>query len=603
MFLRSNNRKKDGKDHRYFSVVENRRLSSGQTVQRTVLYLGEINDQQQAAWRKSLEVFDESRQRYTTLSLFPEDRPLPADAVDGLQVKLSGLELRRPRVFGSCWLGCELWRQLGLEEFWRARWPEGGEAVSWEKVLRLLVVNRLLAPGSEFHLHRQWFLSSAMDELLGEDFAVADKDRLYRCLDRVLEHKQELFGWLQQKWRDLFQADFEVLLYDLTSTYFEGEMEQNPKAQRGYSRDGRPDCLQVVIALVITPDGFPLAYEVMDGNTSDRTTLKLFLEKIETTYGKARRVWVMDRGIPSEAQLAEMRQRGVFYLVGTPRSKVAQHAQRWLDQPWQQVRDSVRVKLFEHEGELWVLAESQGRRAKEIAIRRQRLARLLRKLRTMRHRLPSRDRLLLRIGAAKKEAGRAFGLVKIQIPESGQAVTRETFRFQLDKAKLSALEQRDGHYLLRSNLSGEDPAVLWACYMQLTLIEAAFRTLKSDLGIRPIYHRLEQRVEAHILVAFLAYCLQVTLKNQLMLHAPGLTPQAVLEKLATIQMIEVWIPTLDGRWLVLPRYTQPEKEVQILLDGMQRTLPSQPPPRLTIASGLLTPQLPTTNQAHFVVET
>jgi transposase len=603
MFLRSNNRKKDGKDHRYFSVVENRRVSSGQTVQRTVLYLGEINDQQQAAWRKSLEVFDEGQQCYTTLSLFPEDRPLPADAVDGLQVKLSGLELRRPRVFGSCWLGCELWRQLGLEEFWHAHWPEGGEAVSWEKVLRLLVVNRLLAPGSEFRLHRQWFLRSAMDDLLGEDFAVADKDRLYRCLDRVLEHKQELFAWLQRKWTDLFQADFEVLLYDLTSTYFEGAMEANPKAQRGYSRDGRPDCLQVVIALVITPDGFPLAYEVMDGNTSDRTTLKLFLEKIEATYGKARRVWVMDRGIPSEAQLAEMRQRGVFYLVGTPRSKVAQHAQRWLDQPWQQVRDSVRVKLFEHEGELWVLAESGGRRAKENAMRRQRLARLLRKLRAMRHRLPSRDRLLLRIGAAKKEAGRAFGLVKIQIPEVGQPVTRETFRFHLDKAKLSALEQRDGHYLLRSNLSGEDPAVLWAGYMQLTQIEAAFRTLKSDLGIRPIYHRLEQRVEAHIFVAFLAYCLQVTLKNQLMLHAPGLTPPAVLEKLATIQMIEVWIPTQDGRWLVLPRYTQPEKEVQILLDRMQRTLPPQPPPRLTMASGLLAPQLPTTNQAHFVVET
>ncbi len=250
------------------------------------------------------------------MSLFPEDRPIPADAVDGLQVKLSGLELRRPRVFGSCWLGCELWRQLGLEEFWRERWPEWREAVSWEKVLRLLVVNRLLAPGSEFRLHRQWFLSSAMDELLGEDFAVADKDRLYRCLDRVLAHKRELFGWLKQKWMDLFQADFEVLLYDLTSTYFEGEMEENLKAKRGYSRDGRPDCLQVVIALVITPDGFPLAYEVMDGNTSDRTTLKPFLEKIEKSYGKARRVWVMDRGIPSEA----LRQRALARR-GPPESK------------------------------------------------------------------------------------------------------------------------------------------------------------------------------------------------------------------------------------------------------------------------------------------
>jgi Transposase DDE domain len=598
MFLRSSNRKKDGKDHRYFSIVENRRLDSGQTVQRTVLYLGEINDQQQAAWRKTLEVFDEDRQRYTSLSLFPEDREIPADAVDALQVKLSGLELRRPRVFGSCWLGCELWRQLGLEEFWSKRLSASHEAVSWEKVLRLLVVNRLLAPGSEFHLHRQWFVSSAMDELLGEDFAVADKDRLYRCLDRVLEHKRELFVWLKRKWADLFQADFEVLLYDLTSTYFEGEMENNAKAKRGYSRDGRPDCLQVVIALVITPDGFPLAYEVMKGNTSDRKTLKPFLEKIENTYGKARRVWVMDRGIPSEALLAEMRERQVLYLVGTPRSKVAQHAKKWLDQPWHQVRDSVRVKLFEHEGELWVLAESQGRRAKEIAIRRKRLARLLRKLRAMRHSLPARDRLLVRIGAAKKEAGRAFGLVKIQVPEVDQPVTRGTFHFHLNKAKLQELEQRDGHYLLRSNLTGEEPAVLWERYIQLTQIEAAFRTLKSDLGIRPIYHQREDRAEAHILIAFLAYSLHITLKNQLLIHAPGLTPQAVLEKLATVQMIDVWIPTPDHRWLVLPRYTQPDKEVKILLDRMQRRLPSQPPPRLTAAPGLVAPPLPAADQAH-----
>jgi transposase len=598
MFLRSSNRKKDGKDHRYFSIVENRRLDSGQTVQRTVLYLGEINDQQEAAWRKTLEVFDEGRQRYTSLSLFPEDRVIPADAVDALQVKLSGLELRRPRVFGSCWLGCELWRQLGLEEFWGERLAASHEAVSWEKVLRLLVVNRLLAPGSEFHLHRQWFVSSAMDELLGEDFAVADKDRLYRCLDRVLEHKGEIFVWLKQKWADLFQADFEVLLYDLTSTYFEGEMENNARAKRGYSRDGRPDCLQVVIALVITPDGFPLAYEVMNGNTSERKTLKPFLEKIENTYGKARRVWVMDRGIPSEALLAEMRERQVLYLVGTPRRKVAEHAKQWLDQPWHRVRDSVRVKLFEHAGELWVLAESQGRRAKEMAIRRKRLARLLRKLRAMRHSLPARDRLLLRIGAAKKEAGRVFGLVKIQLPEAGQPVTRQTFRFHLNKTKLQELEQRDGHYLLRSNLTGEDPAVLWQRYIQLTQIEAAFRTLKSDLGIRPIYHRREPRVEAHIFIAFLAYCLHVTLKNQLLIHAPGLTPQAVWEKLATIQMIDVWIPTQDGRWLVLPRYTQPEKEVQILLDRMQRRLPSQPPPRLTAVPRLVAPPLPAADQAH-----
>ena len=582
MFLRSTNRKKDGKDHRYFSIVENRRLPGGRTLQRTVLYLGEINDQQKVAWRKTLNVFDEEEQRYTSMSLFPEDREIPADAVDSVQVKLSGLELRRPRIFGNCWLACQLWQQLGLDEFWQQHLPEAREAVSWEKVLRLLVVNRLLEPGSEFRIHRQWYVDSAMDELLETDFAVAEKDRLYRCLDRVLKNKQDLFVWLKQKWADLFRADFEVLLYDLTSTYFEGEMEQNPKAKRGYSRDKRPDCLQLVIALVITPDGFPLAYEVMKGNTSDRTTLPGFLHKIENTHGKARRVWVMDRGIPSEAHLKEMREpeRQTFYLVGTPKGRISQHEKKWLDLPWQKVRDSVEVKLYQHEGELYVLAKSDGRQAKEKAMRRKRLARLLRKLRVMRKSLPKRDQLLLRIGAAKKEAGRAFGFVKIQIPQADQAVTRETFSFQVDKPKLKATEQRDGHYLLRSNLTGEDPAVLWTRYVQLTQIESAFRCLKSELNIRPIHHQLEQRADAHVLIAFLAYCLHVTLKNRLMIHAPGLTPAAVLEKLATIQMVEVWIPMLDGRWLVLPRHTQPEKDVQAVLDHIQITLPSQPPPHI-----------------------
>ena len=592
MFLRSTNRRKDGKDHRYFSVVENHRLPGGKTVQRTVLYLGEINDQQQAAWRKTLEVFLEDEQCFATMSLFPDDRELPVDALDSVQVKLSGLELRRPRVFGNCWLACELWQQLGLEEFWEQRLPEGRQAVSWEKVLRLLVVNRLLDPGSEFHVHRQWFVDSAMDELLETDFGVAEKDRLYRCLDRVLEHKQELFVWLKQKWADLFHADFEVLLYDLTSTYFEGEMEQNPKAKRGYSRDQRPDCLQLVIALVVTPDGFPLAYEVMNGNTSDRTTLRGFLKKIEDTYGKAQRVWVMDRGIPSEAILKEMRdpERQTFYLVGTPKGRINQHEKKWLDLPWQKVRDSVEVKLYQHEGELYVLAKSEGRQAKEVAMRRKRLARLLRKLRAMRKSLPKRDQLLLRIGAAKKDAGRAFGFVKIQIPKAGQAVTRETFSFQVDKAKLKAAQQRDGHYLLRSNLTGEDPLVLWKRYVQLTQIESVFRSLKSELGIRPIYHQLEHRADAHVLIAFLAYCLQVTLKNRLLIHAPGLTPAAVLEKLATIQMVEVWIPMVDGRWLVLPRHTEPEKDVQAMLDHLHMTLPSQPPPRVKASHALPLPK-------------
>jgi transposase len=591
LFLRSTNRKKDGKDHRYFSIVENQRISADKTVQRTVLYLGEINDQQQASWRKTLDVFDEDKQTHTNLNLFPDDRPLPEDAVDSIQVKLSGLELRRARPFGNCWLASELWNQLGLSEFWQKHLPEGRERVSWEKVLRLLVVNRLLEPGSEFRVHRHWFVESAMDALLEENFAVAEKDRLYRCLDRILEHKPELFVWLRQKWAELFDADFEVLLYDLTSTYFEGEMEENRKAKRGYSRDSRPDCLQVVIALVVTPDGFPLAYEVMDGNTSEHKTLRPFLEHIEKTYGKARRVWVMDRGIPTEEILREMRAPGreMYYLVGTPKGRINKHEKKWLDLPWQKVRDSVEVKLYEHEGELYVLARSDGRQAKEIAMRRKRLARLLRKLRAMRRSLPSRDQLLLRIGAAKKEAGRAFGFVTIRLPLPNEKVSRESFRFRVEKQKLQKAQRRDGHYLLRSNLTAEDPAVLWTRYVQLTQIESVFRSLKTDLGIRPIYHRLQDRVDAHIFIAFLAYCLQVTLKNRLQIHAPGLTPTAVLEKLSTIQMIDVWIPTCDGRWLILPRYTQPAKDLKILLEQIQLALPSQPPPRITAPKAPLSP--------------
>jgi hypothetical protein len=296
----------------------------------------------------------------------------------------------------------------------------------------------------------------------------------------------------------------------------------------------------------------------------------------------------MDRGIPSEAILAEMRapERQTFYLVGTPKDRINQHEKKWLDLPWHKVRDSVEVKLYEHEGELYVLAKSEGRQAKEIAIRRKRLARLLRKLRGMRKSLPKRDQLLLRIGAAKKEAGRAFGFVQLRLPKKDEEVTRETFSFYVDTAKLKRAQQRDGHYLLRSNLTSEDPAVLWTRYVQLTQIESVFRSLKSELGIRPIYHQLEHRADAHVLIAFLAYCLQVTLKNQLMIHAPGWTSAAVFEKLATIQMVEVWIPMLDGRWLVMPRHTQPDKDVQAVLDHLKIQLPSQPPPRIRASQSI-----------------
>src|SRR3989440_7930819 len=299
MFLRSHRRIKDGKEHRYYTVVESRRLQAGKVAQRQVLYLGEINDSQQSSWRRTLEVFDEEQHRFTPLSLFPEDRPIPADAVDSVQVKLSEMKLERARPYGNCWLGYELWRQWQLDRFWSEKLPRGRESVAWAQVLELLVVNRLIDPGSEFRVHRQWFDQSAMDVLLGQDFGVAEKDRLYRCLDRVLAHKQDLFLHLQERWKDLFDAEFDLLLYVLTSTYVEGESEQNRKAKYGYSRDGRPDCKQVVIALIMTPAGLPLAYEVMAGNTSEKTTWRGFLDRIENLYGKARRGGPIGPGAPT----------------------------------------------------------------------------------------------------------------------------------------------------------------------------------------------------------------------------------------------------------------------------------------------------------------
>ena len=276
-------------------------------------------------------------------------------------------------------------------------------------------------------------------------------------------------------------------------------------------------------------------------------------------------------------------------LVGTPTGRVNQHEKKWLDLPWQQVRESVQVKLYEHEGELYVLAKSAGRQGKEKAIRRKRLARLLRKLRGMRRSLPKRDPLLLRIGATKKEAGRAFGFVTLRVPKAEEEVTRQTFSFAINRDKLRQAEQRDGHYLLRSNLTGEDPAVLWERYAQLTQIEAAFKTMKGELGLRPIYHQLGHRVEAHVLVAFLAYCLLVTLKNRLQALAPGLTPRAVLETLAPLQMLDVVFPTTDGRRLVMPRYTQPTPEQKLLLHQLHLSLPDQPPPRIQVQPEIFPP--------------
>jgi len=586
MFLRTYQRRKNGKVHRYFSIVENRRIAGrgindDHIVQRTVLYLGEINDCQQAAWRKTLDVFDGTGEKPVQLALFPDDRPIPPDAVNALQVRLSEMELLRPRRFGDCWLGCWLWRRLELDRFWQQRFEDSRGEVPWEKVLQLLAVRQLLDPGSEYRLHRQWFLHSAMDELLGVDFQAASKDRLYRCLNRLLEHKDDLFRHLRQRWQDLFAAEFDVLLYDLTSTYFEGLCQQNPKARHGYSRDGRGDCRQVVIALIVTPQGFPLAYEVLPGNTVDNTTLREFLQKIQARYGKARRTWVMDRGIPCEATLAEMRQAGTDYLVGTPRSKLDMLEAALTQRPWQQARPDVRVKLLAQDGEVYVLARSLARQKKETAMRRRKLRALWDGLKRLRKHCRDRDRLLERLAVLKHEAGRAAHVVEIVTPRPDEPVNEQTFRYRLKRDAYRRARRRDGSYLLRTTLPADEPERLWEQYMVLVEIEAAFRCLKSDLAVRPVHHQLEHRVEGHIFVAFLGYCLMVTLKGLLGPHAPGLTPRAVLAALGRIQMVDVRIPTADGRWLTMPRHTQPETDQRMILDKLGLALPPQPPPRIS----------------------
>ena len=596
MFLRSNKRIKDGKEHRYWNVVENRRCASGKVVQRQVLYLGEINDGQREAWRHLIEAFDEGSGQYRQLALFPADRSVPADAAGyGVQVRLDGMELHRPRHWGACFLACALYEQLGLDRFWSARLRDSREGRRWRHILQTLVCYRLIDPGSEWRLHRQWFEQSAMGDLLGADAELVEKNALYRCLDKLLAHKTALFSHLAQRWQALFGAHFEVLLYDLTSTYFESPLpdDEADKRRYGYSRDKRGDCTQVVIALIVTPEGFPLAYEVLPGNTADCTTLREALRKIEDQYGKARRIWVMDRGIPTEAVLAEMRKADppVFYLVGTPKGRLARLEKALLERPWQEVRQGVDVKLLPltdtQEPELYVLAQSRARIHKERAMRRRKLKWLWARLKQIAAMELSREELHMKLGAARAKAGAAWRLLDIKVAPKGAA-----FSCALNRNKLRQTRRREGRYLLRTNLCDRDPAELWQFYIQLVEIEAAFKNLKDDLKLRPIHHQLEHRIEAHIFVAFIAYCLHVTLRARLKPLAPGLTPRAVLDKLAAIKMLDVHFPTTDGRTLILSRYTELTADQKLLVRQLKLDLPTQPPPRITAPAQELAPPVP-----------
>jgi len=552
---------------------------AGRVVHQHVLYLGEVNDRQRVSWGKAVSVVDETSGTVRQMELLPEDRAITPGEVDAVQVRLSAMSLERPRRWGACWLADTLWRQLRLDTFFGGKLGTSREGTDWEKVLRLLVIYRLLSPGSEWRLHRQWFGTTALPDLLDVDERAAQPATLYRCLDLVLAEKEALFAHLRERWRDLFAARYEILLYDLTSTYFECEVPENEADPRrfGYSRDRRGDCVQVVLALVVTPEGLPLAYEMLPGNTADKTTLPAMLELVQRRHGQAQRIWVMDRGGPTEAVLAQMRASTppVHDLVGTPKARLGRMEAALTERPWVEVRGQLRVKALAEAGETYVLTESPARVDKERAMRRRALKKYWRRLGELsRLKSPTRDAVLLKLGQAAGEAGAATRLIDATVsPEGGLA-------YRLGWSKLRIVRRREGRYLLRTNLTDYDPDALWRYYMQLVFVEEAFRTLKGDLAIRPVYHQKPERIEAHLFVAFLAYCLSITLRQQLRGLAGGLMPRVVLEKLATVQMLDVRVPTTDGRELLLIRRTEPAADVTLVLQQLNLALPAQPPPKI-----------------------
>ena len=581
MFLKRRVRRKDGKEHVHYALCESLRVHSGRVIQRQVLHLGELNTTQIESWQRTVEVVSEDDGARLQRRLFTDrEGRAPQEADDAVEVRLSTLRVRQPRRFGDCWAGCLLWRRLGLDVFWQEKLgPLRGEE-PWEKVLELLCVNRLLDPKSELFVHEKWFAQTAMDVLLEGDFGLAEKDRLYRTLDHIVAHKEALEKHLASRWRDLFGATFDIVLYDLTSSYFEGQAGGIPKAKRGYSRDHRPDCKQLVIALVVTAEGFPLTYEIFPGNTIDVTTLQDIVTKVEAKHGRARRVWVFDRGLTSEENLAWLRERGACYLVGTPKSQLRDFEAHLTDKKWETVAAGVAVKLCPHDGDVYVLCRSERRVQKEHAMRRRTLRACVRDLVRLKRAVAAgrlKDPVLIqqRLGGLKERHRPVCRYLRRLAYESGAVV------WQWDREKWQAAVLRDGAYLLRAHWpGGHDAAQLWHIYIQLTEAEAAFRALKSEIKIRPFFHQLERRVEAHIMIAFLGYALYVCLKKLAAVRAPSLTPWQVLEHLRKIVLVDVEFDTRGGRTLTLPRITIPEKEQAALLHQLGWTLPDQPPPRI-----------------------
>jgi transposase len=579
MYLRSHERKKDGKEHRYWSLVETVRTADGPR-QRTLCYLGELNGSAQARWLKTIEVFNEQGESHQ-LKLFPSEVEPPLEEAGVARVQLNRVRLERGRRFGECWVGLQLWRRLGLEGFFEDRLDSAEELteVAWSRVAAVLAINRLCAPDSELGIEERWYPGTALDDLLGIEEGKINDSRLYRCLDRMLPHKTGLERHLRERYGELFAAEFDVLLYDLTSSYVEGQAEKNALMQRGYSRDHRSDCKQVVIALIVNGEGFPLSYETFDGDRADVSTLETVLRMVERKYGQARRVWVFDRGIVSEANLAALRRRGGQYLVGTPRTKMKQFERQLLEGGWQQVRAEVAVKLVPtpQGEETYILCRSTARQEKEKAIRSRFSARMEKALASLGKRLAEgklkdRHKIERRLGSLEARHPQVADLYEMRVVEQEGGLH---LQWKRKEDRQSWQQAREGAYLLRTNLTEIHPDQLWKNYIQLTEAEAVFRALKSELSIRPIFHQLERRAKAHILVAFLGYALWVTLKHLLLGKRSEFSPARALDLLSRLQSADIVLPTTDGREIRLRRITEPTAEQQLLLDQLGMPLPQR----------------------------
>jgi len=589
MFLRSHSRDKDGKAHVYWSLVETARTPDGPR-QKTLCYLGELNSSAQSRWLRTVEVFNEQGEAQQ-LKLFPSHLAPPADDPQVARVLVNKVRLERTRQFGACFLGLELWKRLELDRFFEQAIDGEPADVPWSRVAALLAINRLCAPGSELAIEQRWYPSTALDDLLKIEEGRINDTRLYRCLDRMLPHKTGLERHLKDRYGALFGAEFDVLLYDLTSTYVEGAAEKNPMVRRGYSRDHRPDCQQLVIALIVNNEGFPFSYETFDGNRADVSTMETILRMVERKHGKARRVWVLDRGIVSEANLAAIRKRGGQYLVGTPRSQMKQFEAELLKEDWTRVRPEVEVKkvVMPRGEETYILCRTAGRREKEKAIRSHFSNSMETALKGLEKaiatgRLKDRNKMERRLGKIQARHPQVNDLYDVSLRETVEGVR---LFWQIKEDRRNGRASREGAYLLRTNLKAETAEELWAKYMQLTEAEASFRALKSELSIRPLFHQLEPRAKAHVMVAFLGYALWVTLKHVLKRrpaivpqpsasgvdNAQPLSPKRVIALLSTLQSADIVLPTTDGHEIRLRRITEPTAEQKSLLRQLAIRLP------------------------------